>query len=124
MRKYYSFKMFLRKVALAPRFFNMLHIPKIISSYEVRPYLSYWREAGRIYKRSFLLVRSGYFFDRDDSLPREDGRTAGSYSTFLSEFFRISNGFFYLELNSVSEVTANASRKSNNEVHKLDWLIN
>ncbi len=91
--------MFLRKLPLAPKFFTMLQIPKIMSSYEVLPYLSYCLEAGRIYNKSFLLVRRGYFFDSDDSLPRDDGRTAGSYSTFLSEFLRISNGFFYLELN-------------------------
>ena len=68
-------------------------------------------------------MRNGYFFDSDDSFPLEDGRTAGSYSTFFNEFFLISNGFFYLELNSVSDVTAKASRKSKSELYKLYWLM-
>lgn len=71
---------------------------------------------------SFLLVSNGSLLERDDNLPLEEGRTAGSYSTFFKEFFLINKGFFSLELNSVYEVTAKASRKLNNELYNSDWF--
>lgn len=77
----------------------MQQTEKIISSYDVLPYLSYWRETGRISSKSFLLLRRGYFFDREDSFPLEEGRTAGSYSTFFREFLRISKGLRSFVLN-------------------------
>jgi hypothetical protein len=44
-------------------------------------------------------VRSGSFLEIDESLPLEEGRTAGNSSTFFKEFFLISKGFFSFELN-------------------------
>ena len=41
-----------------------------------------------------LLSVTGSFFDKEDNFPLEDGLTAGNYSTFFNEFFRIKVGLF------------------------------
>jgi hypothetical protein len=48
--------------------------------------------------------------DRDDSLPLEEGLTAGNSSIFFKEFFLIKFGLFYVLLASAYKVPTNASR--------------
>jgi hypothetical protein len=76
----------------------------------------------RISKISFLLV-IGYFFVKEASFPRENGRTTGSYSTFFNEFFLIKVGLFYLLLKSPSAAVAKHYKRSNNAFGKFAYTI-
>jgi hypothetical protein len=95
---------------LEAKFFSIQQTLNIISSYADRDWLSYWREMGRIYSNYFLLFKSGSFLVKEANFPFDAGLTEGNYYTFFNEFFLISKGFFYLLLNSASEVTAKASK--------------
>ncbi len=120
-RKYYYLSNSRRTRLLALKFFTTAQSPPIIYSKVV---LSPPSDLPGLpptgYKRTPLPIS---FFGREESFPREEGRTGGNSSTFLSEFFLIREGRFSLRLTSPSTAPTKTSKfKKTAAWRRLSWI--
>jgi hypothetical protein len=113
--RYSSTMISLRNFALADKFLTIEHKVIIISYMHPR---SGAKEGASGFGRdkptiSCLLNAEGSFFDKEDSFPRDDGRTAGNSSTFFKEFLRMRVGLRSVRVDSDSRCDTNASKAAN-----------